>query len=156
MTMTATHRGNRSRRSPCGERGLKSYGVKASKWMELSLPVRGAWVEILGKIIHSASPSKSLPVRGAWVEIYVFAVSSKNAASLPVRGAWVEICRLNNLTLKLNCRSPCGERGLKSPSLRPPLRQKRRSPCGERGLKYTRSIERSGFQYVAPRAGSVG
>ena len=34
----------------------------------------------------------SLPVRGAWVEIWMSAVSMVRAVqSLPVRGAWVEI-----------------------------------------------------------------
>ena len=36
--------------------------------MELSLPVRGAWIEIIAKY---AMPQyvESLPVRGAWIEI---------------------------------------------------------------------------------------
>ena len=33
----------------------------------------------------------SLPVRGAWVEIARFAILSRRMLSLPVRGAWVEI-----------------------------------------------------------------
>ena len=33
-----------------------------------SLPVRGAWVEIL-KASNDAIAGKSLPVRGAWVEM---------------------------------------------------------------------------------------
>ena len=34
-------------RSPCGERGLKSGPGLARKFRAASLPVRGAWVEIL-------------------------------------------------------------------------------------------------------------
>ena len=34
------------RRSPCGERGLKSRGCKSRHDAYKSLPVRGAWVEI--------------------------------------------------------------------------------------------------------------
>ena len=34
----------------------------------LSLPVRGAWIEIL-LASSSATLSRSLPVRGAWIEI---------------------------------------------------------------------------------------
>ena len=35
--------------------------------------------------------SKSLPVRGAWVEIVLRAFFCNFDKSLPVRGAWVEI-----------------------------------------------------------------
>ena len=34
------------RRSPCGERGLKSYWCAQYKVSEWSLPLRGAWIEI--------------------------------------------------------------------------------------------------------------
>ena len=36
----------------------------------LSLPVRGAWIEIfvIDDMLHDSS--LSLPVRGAWIEIY--------------------------------------------------------------------------------------
>ena len=34
-----------------------------------SLPVRGAWVEILLAAVISSALPLSLPVRGAWVEI---------------------------------------------------------------------------------------
>ena len=34
------------RRSPCGERGLKLYGLRPCLRAPRSLPVRGAWVEI--------------------------------------------------------------------------------------------------------------
>ena len=55
----------------------------------------------------------SLPVRGAWVEMPTEIITQKGAKSLPVRGAWVEIdASLKNL-LKSAGRSPCGERGLK-------------------------------------------
>ena len=53
-------------------------------------------------------------------------------------------------------RSPCGERGLKSPSF--PARTSsasRRSPCGERGLKFSPVAADAGHAGVAPRAGSV-
>ena len=33
----------------------------------------------------------SLPVRGAWIEILLFLPSLYSLASLPVRGAWIEI-----------------------------------------------------------------
>ena len=100
-------------RSPCGERGLKSSCFATSACDQPSLPVRGAWIEINGRIdLFLRQPS--LPVRGAWIEI-------------------VAVCRL---ILHGQGRSPCGERGLKSAvqgdvSGRPGGR----SPCGERGLK---------------------
>ena len=56
------------RRSPCGERGLKSCAIRAASKAAASLPVRGAWIEMT-----SCTPSRpahwSLPVRGAWIEI---------------------------------------------------------------------------------------
>ena len=55
------------------------------------------------------------------------------AQSLPVRGAWIEIGAGLQSRALLRRRSPCGERGLKSPS---------------RGLPLMSSP-------VAPRAGSV-
>ena len=33
----------------------------------------------------------SLPVRGAWIEIPLYLPYQKYGASLPVRGAWIEI-----------------------------------------------------------------
>ena len=35
---------------------------------QLSLPVRGAWIEIIARR-HVAGVDASLPVRGAWIEI---------------------------------------------------------------------------------------
>ena len=55
--------------------------------------------------------------------------------SLPVRGAWVEMTFVPMVT-SLLCRSPCGERGLKSVWwLHRCYHARGRSPCGERGLK---------------------
>ena len=52
------------------------------KIRHLSLPVRGAWVEMVIVRFLLGRGSQSLPVRGAWVEIklsYVFACGSKVA-----------------------------------------------------------------------------
>ena len=53
--------------------------------------MRGAWIEIvraLPKLLYAVS----LPVRGAWIEIPMsFGWSFISVASLPVRGAWIEI-----------------------------------------------------------------
>ena len=57
----------------------------------LSLPVRGAWIEIaLFQRVDSAV-KVSLPVRGAWIEIQENNRAGKQSRSLPVRGAWIEI-----------------------------------------------------------------
>ena len=78
-----------------------------------SLPVRGAWIEMLQEYLYtillfSRSPcgerglkfyprkrvgqaSKSLPVRGAWIEIVSKKSPQKAIWSLPVRGAWIEM-----------------------------------------------------------------
>ena len=77
----------------------------------------------------------SLPVRGAWVEMEIRADSSPVILSLPVRGAWVEIMYAAIEPFVPRGRSPCGERGLKLSSLRLASLALCRSPCGERGLK---------------------
>ena len=56
----------------------------------MSLPVRGAWIEI-AMSSSTNSPLSSLPVRGAWIEIKNAAQTGKALMSLPVRGAWIEI-----------------------------------------------------------------
>ena len=83
-------------RSPCGERGLKFSCIDFSRYSLLSLPVRGAWIEMLG-VIRS-----------------LFMVRS----SLPVRGAWIEITLERYWKTYNHCRSPCGERGLKFDAVR--------------------------------------
>ena len=59
-------------------------------------------------------------------------------ASLPVRGAWIEMTSVTTTCILLNCRSPCGERGLKCAWIKTDAYPWRRSPCGERGLKFPR------------------
>ena len=100
----------------------------------------------------------SLPARGAWIEIRRAAGCGSPYRSLPARGAWIEISTGSRRSASIGCRSPQGERGLKSffprlPSacsmslpargawieiwLCLPARRigVRRSPQGERGLK---------------------
>ena len=57
-------------RSPHGERGLKLDIWQGLGATLLSLPARGAWIEILCKR-NSKKPSVSLPARGAWIEISI-------------------------------------------------------------------------------------
>ena len=57
-------------------------------------------------------------------------------ASLPPRGAWIEIRKVGKQNEEAFCRSPRGERGLKSVLIRLLcIGTSRRSPRGERGLK---------------------
>ena len=99
-------------RSPCGERGLKSRLRVPSILQQLSLPVRGAWIEIM-----------------------VAGQRGTMCTSLPVRGAWIEISKPPDVFGGFG-RSPCGERGLKYAGDRGHQEHLRRSPCGERGLKF--------------------
>ena len=79
----------------------------------------------------------SLPVRGAWIEIVSISDRLASRESLPVRGAWIEIPILTVYVDGHKRRSPCGERGLKSPAAEKCFRPAgSRSPCGERGLKF--------------------
>ena len=101
----------------------------------MSLPVRGAWIEILNSL-YGMCATESLPVRGAWIEIRS---SCKSGVSLSRRSPCGERglkSHSRNCDAYFPGRSPCGERGLKSVlSLVSALVLARRSPCGERGLK---------------------
>ena len=55
----------------------------------------------------------SLPMRGAWIEIENNAILDYIMKSLPMRGAWIEIYCHPELHDHRRGRSPCGERGLK-------------------------------------------
>ena len=101
-----------SRRSPCGERGLKC-------------------VPAAPRVIPSGrSPCGERGLKYL-DEKPVFA----SVGSLPVRGAWVEMGGAVTAPLPIPRRSPCGERGLKSFAAALVRRRPCRSPCGERGLK---------------------
>ena len=145
------------RRSPCGERGLKcEVGELGRHQQSMSLPVRGAWIEIRRKRKSCGTASRSLPVRGAWIEISAHRGTSRTRSrSLPVRGAWIEMLLSGSMSAVMLRRSPCGERGLKSPAACRRRTPPGRSPCGERGLKC--EVRELGLHQrgVAPRAGSV-
>ena len=59
---------------------------------ELSLPMRGAWIEICNRQ-QSKQFAASLPMRGAWIEIILLVAFLSILVSLPMRGAWIEITR---------------------------------------------------------------
>ena len=78
-------------RSPHGERGLKYSDKKSEVNEAMSLPSRGAWIEICR--------CRPLSLRRRW--------------SLPSRGAWIEIGKTSIMMWAFVGRSPHGERGLK-------------------------------------------
>ena len=47
---------------------MKSDGLFPGTRAQASLPVRGAWIEMLSWE-RKGTPGKSLPVRGAWIEM---------------------------------------------------------------------------------------
>ena len=79
------------RRSPCGERGLKSLRRVGRHVIRPSLPMRGAWIEMIDDLSVGNARQKSLPMRGAWIEITLAEREKAEIASLPMRGAWIEI-----------------------------------------------------------------
>ena len=78
-----------------------------------------------------------------------------NAPSLPPRGAWIEIGNGIVAVCRHLGRSPHGERGLKSWSIRLRGWPNGRSPHGERGLKSAPSPSPPSANPVAPPTGSV-
>ena len=100
-------------RSPHGERGLKSHRAGHFVAAQRSLPTRGAWIEMQLHCIRQCT-NMSLPTRGAWIEITLKLAYLMITSSLPTRGAWIEIYFIVAKYLPRPCRSPHGERGLKS------------------------------------------
>ena len=119
-------------RSPCGERGLK-----------------------FGSPLPQCSGSPSLPVRGAWVEIICRMLERILSASLPVQGAWVEISRMQ-AHHRPACRSPCRERGLKCRIYPLPVCVKSSLPVQGAWVEMHSQKMRFRKFGVAPHAGSVG
>ena len=97
----------------------------------------------------------SLPVRGAWIEICEEVPDSRILASLPVRGAWIEISILQSNTFAGLSRSPCGERGLKSTHNCCTLLQLLSLPVRGAWIEISGISRMDGAILVAPRAGSV-
>ena len=58
-----------ARRSPHGERGLKWDEKVISVKIQVSLPSRGAWIEMVLATVLAVILDLSLPSRGAWIEI---------------------------------------------------------------------------------------
>ena len=77
-------------RSLYWERGLKSSGTAFYIVPCTSLPLLGAWIEIIGKSCHTDLVG-SLPLLGAWIEIAKALELVRQFLSLPLLGAWIEI-----------------------------------------------------------------
>ena len=65
---------------------MKSDTAHASTRTVLSLPVWGAWIEIMSNAI-SALAYTSLPVWGAWIEIQIVIVTINNICVAPRVGS---------------------------------------------------------------------
>ena len=100
----------------------------------MSLPVRGAWVEMIFRPPQNGHGFSRSPCGERGLKFPSCLIQHFCCMSLPVRGAWVEMRSNGLLVFAHKSRSPCGERGLKCVVLAPGIR---------------------GF-VVAPRAGSVG
>ena len=77
----------------------------------LSLPSRGAWIEIPGPLSMCPPASRSLPSRGAWIEISQTGCQNRAAHVAPLAGSVDRNVVLGNGLLALGGRSPHGERG---------------------------------------------
>ena len=82
-----------------------------SRFSTMSLPSRGAWIEIVTGTVRWAATAASLPSRGAWIEITLSVMLIGLPLSLPSRGAWIEIVSQDKSLPSRRSRSPRGERG---------------------------------------------
>ena len=103
-------------------------------YFALSLPVRGAWVEMEIRSLRRSVLESRSPCGERGLKYRDEAAQGRDGMSLPVRGAWVEIQSQASYAASQEGRSPCGERGLKCHKLQNAL----------------------ALSSVAPRAGSVG
>ena len=124
-------------RSPHGERGLKCPKIVSGIIIVLSLPTRGAWIEICSSAIFlRACSSRSPHGERGLKSCYPSCIGSPRRSphgerglkcselasalerieeSLPTRGAWIEIPSVASGNASKISRSPHGERGLKFP-----------------------------------------
>ena len=100
----------------------------------LSLPTRGAWIEITSSQLYF-SGSESLPTRGAWIEISTVLPCSSTTSRSPHGERGLKFYSTGYLLWHRQGRSPHGERGLKYLVRRIVGAVCSRSPHGERGLK---------------------
>ena len=141
-------------RSPCRERGLKSFAAALVRRRPSSLTVQGAWIEI-ERCAMTLRYSASLPVQGAWIEITMWSSRWKSAQSLPVQGAWIEITICARRKARKSSRSPCRERGLKSYVFACGSKNAASLPVQGAWIEIGWELAGTSARLVAPRAGSV-
>ena len=145
-------------RSPCGERGLKWRPVRPFCCRSESLPVRGAWIEIVRCKMCCMLPAGRSPCGERGLKCPVSRRrtaragrspcgerglkspwgrrSSRRWRSLPVRGAWIEILLAAVISSALPSLPVRGAWIEISTRTRYIFGLRCRSPCGERGLKF--------------------
>ena len=101
------------------------------------------------------SGSLSLPARGAWIEISSHLLPSANSRSLPARGAWIEIPSSIARRMLRPGRSPQGERGLKSDVSMPYITEAESLPARGAWIEIRPDRDAKTRRIVAPRRGSV-
>ena len=115
--------------------GNSDYLSKSFCELLLSLPLRGAWIEINGTvcckgICESRSPCGERGLKFEWVTLHIV---GNGRSPCGERGLKYHFSASAARPL---CRSPCGERGLKFKRFSAFAFHACRSPCGERGLKF--------------------
>ena len=80
--------------------------------LTLSLPMRGAWIEMHLALRFSHHWQCRSPCGERGLKSPRKCLVCGKELSLPMRGAWIEI-RIALVLLWASCRSPCGERGFK-------------------------------------------
>ncbi len=77
-----------TRRSPHGERGLKSHFQSSKPFCpDASLPTRGAWIEIASGYVSQRETLGSLPTRGAWIEMIISEICEWYTSVAPHTGS---------------------------------------------------------------------
>ena len=83
------------RRSPHGERGLKYNKVHDREDAVVSLPARGAWIEIPRSGRSEPAPQRRSPHGERGLKSRRIRRVGIDLQSLPARGAWIEIASAN-------------------------------------------------------------
>ena len=82
--------------------------------VQWSLPPRGAWIEISGQMSQQQFQQRRSPHGERGLKLTYLGYSPGTIESLPPRGAWIEIWNPLPGMVPATRRSPHGERGLKS------------------------------------------
>ena len=142
------------RRSPCGERGLKSAGSAPGSRQASRSPCgeRGLKYDADVSVSHLVGRS---PCGERGLKYDRRSSTGCCDWSLPVRGAWIEIVCVGKEQINRVRRSPCGERGLKSQHGRWALLPLQSLPVRGAWIEMRLHFCWCCAARVAPRAGSV-